>query len=271
MIKAVLIEDEKLLRKELSLTTPWNKLGCELLGEAENGLDGLELILRIKPHIIITDIRMPGMDGLTMIQKAQSKEYHPKVILLTGHSDFEYARKALRLGVIEYLLKPIDDSELYSLLKQTVQDVRSDIAHNSINENLEIQKNSSSSFFNPNSRTYLNGNCDNYVQQAVEYIQANFSNDIALQDTSHHLGISSGYLSHIFKKSTGYTFLGYITLFRIRHSLMLLKEQNLQVSDVAYKCGFQDPGYFIQLFRRHTGVTPGKYKTGITLTPGFKE
>ncbi len=262
MIKAVIIEDEKLLRKELILTTPWNQLGCELLGEAENGLDGLTLILRIKPHIIITDINMPGMDGLTMIQKAQSKEYQPKVILLTGHSDFEYARKALRLGVIEYLLKPIDDSELYSLIKKTVENIASKNDYDQISEKFGVQE-----IF----RTQLNGNSDHYIQQAVEYIQTNFNSDISLQDSSHHLGISPGYLSHIFKKSTGYTFLEYITLFRIRHSLLLLKEQNLQVSDVAYKCGFQDPGYFIQLFRRHTGVTPGKYRTGITPTPESKE
>jgi len=262
MIKAVLIEDEKLLRKELILTTPWNQLGCELLGEAENGLDGLALILRIKPHIIITDINMPGMDGLTMIQKAQSKEYQPKVILLTGHSDFEYARKALRLGVIEYLLKPIDDSELYSLIKKTVEDITSKNDYDQISEKFSVQE-----IF----RIQLNGNSDHYIQQAVEYIQTNFNSDISLQDSSHHLGISPGYLSHIFKKSTGYTFLEYITLFRIRHSLLLLKEQNLQVSDVAYKCGFQDPGYFIQLFRRHTGITPGKYRAGITLTPESKE
>ena len=262
MIKAVLIEDEKLLRKELILTTPWNQLGCELLGEAENGLDGLALIHRIKPHIIITDINMPGIDGLTMIQKVQSRDYQPKVILLTGHSDFEYARKALRLGVIEYLLKPIDDSELYSLIKRTVENIRSNNDHVQISEKFEIQQ---------NSRTRLKGNSDHYIQQAVEYIQRNFNYDISLQDSSQHLGISPGYLSHIFKKSTGYTFLEYITLFRIRHSLILLKEQNLQVSDVAYKCGFQDSGYFIQLFKKHTGVTPGKYRTSIHLTHESKE
>lgn len=257
MIKAVLIEDENLLRKELILTTPWNQLGCELLGEAENGLDGLELILRIKPHIIITDIKMPGMDGLTMVQKAQSKDYQPKVILLTGHSDFEYARKALRLGVIEYLLKPIDDSELYSLIKKTVKNIRSNNDYVQISKKFEIQK---------NPRTRLNGNSDHYIQQAVKYIQKNFNYDISLQDSSHHLGISPGYLSHIFKKSTGYTFLEYITLFRIRHSLILLKEQHLQVSDVAYKCGFQDSGYFIQLFKKHTGVTPGQYRKRLPLS-----
>ncbi|MCK4543084.1 MAG: response regulator [Spirochaetales bacterium] len=265
MIKVVIVEDEKLLRRELSLTTPWEELGCELLGEAENGLEGLQLIKRIRPHIIITDIRMPGLDGLTMIKKAQSNNYHPQALLLTGYSDFEYAREALRLGVIDYILKPVDDAQLYILLKQIAQKVRDYIVHNEAAGNFDILKESSHSAFNEYFKPHGSNITDNYVQQAVDFIHANYQSDIALQDTSEHLKISPGYLSHLFKNYTGYTFLRYLTLFRLRQSMLFLKEQHLQISEVAYKSGFQNPGYFIQLFRRHTGVTPGQYRKGLPL------
>lgn len=263
MIKVVIVEDEKLLRRELSLTTPWEELGCELLGEAENGLEGLQLIKRVRPHIVITDIKMPGMDGLTMINKARNNNYNPQVVLLTGYSDFEYARKALRLGVIDYILKPVDDTQLYTLLRQIAEKIRDYIAHNEAAGSFDMPKESSLSAFNEYFKLHGSNAADNYVQYAINYIHANYQSDIALQDTSEHLKISPGYLSHLFKEYTGYTFLRYLTLFRLRQSMLFLKEQHIQISEVAYKSGFINPGYFIHLFRRHTGVTPGQYRKGL--------
>ncbi len=265
MIKVVIVEDEKLLRRELTLTTPWEELGCDLLGEAENGLEGLQLIKRVRPHIVITDIRMPGLDGLTMIKKARDNNYHPQVVLLTGYSDFEYARKALRLGVIDYILKPVDDAQLYTLLKQIAEKVRDYIAHNEAVGSFDIPKDSSLSTFNEYFNLHVSNVADNYVQHAIDYIHANYQSDIALQDTSGHLKISPGYLSHLFKEYTGYTFLRYLTLFRLRQSMLFLKEQHIQISEVSNKSGFINPGYFIHLFRRYTGVTPGQYRKGLPL------
>ncbi len=263
MIKVVIVEDEKLFRRELSITTPWEELGCELMGEAENGLEGLKLIKRVRPHIVITDIRMPGLDGLDMIKTARNNNYHPQVILLTGYSDFEYARSALRLGVIDYILKPVDDTQLYTLIKQIVQRIKNYIAHNEAAESFDILKGSRLSLFNEYFKPHGNNVVDRYVQLAIDYIHANYQTDIALHDTSEHLKISAGYLSRMFKECTGYTFLKYLTLFRLRQSILFLKEPHLQVGEIAYKSGFVNPGYFIQIFRRYTGVTPGQYRKGL--------
>jgi len=263
VVKVVIVEDEKLLRRELSLTTPWEELGCELLGEAENGLKGLLLIKRVRPHIVITDIRMPGLDGLNMIKKARNNNYHPQVILLTGYSDFEYARSALRLGVIDYILKPVDDEQLYTLLRQIVQRIEDYIVNNENTEGFNILKGSRLSLFNEYFKPHGNNVVERYVQLAIDYIHTNYQTDIALHDTSEHLKISAGYLSRMFKECTGYTFLRYLTLFRLRQSILFLKDQHFQISEIAYKSGFLNPGYYIQLFRRHTGVTPGQYRKGL--------
>ena len=262
MIKVVIVEDEEMLRRELSLTTPWEELGCVLLGEAENGLKGLELIEKIKPHIVISDIKMPGLDGLSMIKKARKFNFHPQVILLTGYSDFEYAREALRLGVIDYVLKPIDDDRLHRLIKETAQKISDYNAHNEAVEHFDIRQKSRLSIFNEYLRSYEINPENGHIRHAINYIHKYYQSDIALQDTSDSLKLSPGYLSHMFKESTGYTFLKYLTLYRLRRSMLFLKEQHLHINEIAHKSGFLNTGYYIQLFRQHTGITPGQYRKG---------
>ena len=264
MIKVVLVEDEEYLRKELALTTPWRELGCTLMGEAVNGDEGLELILKIRPELVITDIRMPGTDGLEMLDIADRllSDEKPAAILLTGHSDFEYARKGIKLGVRDYLLKPVDDEEFYSLIKRTAAEIEQKLTLEKTSEGLALYEQSRIARF----REYgpLNGGDqkDEYVRRAVEYICSNFSRDIAISDAARELGITPAYLSRLFKSRTGYTFLEYLTCYRLRKALKLLRDPSLRINEVAYKTGFRDHGYFSQLFRRYMGVSPGRYRNG---------
>lgn len=104
------------------MTTPWEKYNCKVIGEAENGLAGIELISRLKPDIVFTDIRMSGLNGLAMIQKAQ-EFVDSEFVIISGYNEFDYAKKAIALGVREYLLKPIDDLELEKVLERLVREI----------------------------------------------------------------------------------------------------------------------------------------------------
>ena len=117
MYKVILVEDETLLRRGLLMTTPWQQLNMEVVGEAATGTEGLALIERVHPDIVMTDIRMPGMDGLAMIRAAEP-EGAGAYIVLTGFGEFQLAREALQLGVCDYLLKPVDDEELVAALRR---------------------------------------------------------------------------------------------------------------------------------------------------------
>ena len=115
MLRCIIAEDERILRKGLILTTDWKSLDCEVVGEAENGLEALDLFKTKKPDLLITDIRMPLMDGLELIEKCRplhSADY----IIMSGYSDFSYAKKAIHLGVSEYILKPLDEEELFDAI-----------------------------------------------------------------------------------------------------------------------------------------------------------
>lgn len=117
MYRVLIVEDEIILRKGLMLTVPWQNYQCEVIEAAKNGQEGLELALKHRPDIIISDIKMPLLTGIEMIEEIE-KHYQPAVIFITAFNEFEYARKAVSLSSVEYLLKPFDDEQFDSALKK---------------------------------------------------------------------------------------------------------------------------------------------------------
>lgn len=120
MYRIVLIDDEPQIRKGLSTLIPWEEYGIELAGEADNGLSAIELIKLLHPHIVIADIRMPFMDGLDLLEHAKQFVSPPKFIMLSGFDQFEYVRRAMRLGAQNYLLKPVDPTELKTTIAEII-------------------------------------------------------------------------------------------------------------------------------------------------------
>ena len=106
MLKVVVVEDEELVRKGIVLTVDWAGAGCAVVGEAANGEEGLEVIRRYRPDLIVTDIRMPKLDGIEMLRRLREEGNRAHVVFLTAYSDFSYAQSALKLGAADYLLKP---------------------------------------------------------------------------------------------------------------------------------------------------------------------
>jgi YesN/AraC family two-component response regulator len=114
MYRVLIIDDEYLYREALKSTIPWQSLGCQVIGEAENGKQGLEKIVSLKPDIIIADINMPQMDGLSMVKEIKNLSLDSSIIMLTGFAELDYARTAIKYGVDSFCLKPIDDDEIIS-------------------------------------------------------------------------------------------------------------------------------------------------------------
>lgn len=117
MYKLLLVDDEEEERKGILNKIEWQKCGYEVVGEAENGIEALEIAEKIVPDVVITDIKMPFIDGLTLCQKLREKYPNVKLVILTGFDQFEYAQRAIKLDVVEYILKPISSKELTEVLK----------------------------------------------------------------------------------------------------------------------------------------------------------
>lgn len=124
MFKVLIIDDEPIIRKGLKNIINWKNYGCEVCGEAADGLDGSELIKKLLPDIIITDIKMPEIDGLSMLREIKDTVPGCKIIILTGHRDFDYVHEALKIGAFDFLLKPSKIEELTSVIARAVKELK---------------------------------------------------------------------------------------------------------------------------------------------------
>lgn len=128
MIRVMIVEDEPVIRMGIAKVLPWEDVECEVVALAENGVDGLKKAEDTNPQLVISDIRMPKMDGLTMVEELVSRYPDIQVILLTGYKEFEYAKKAIEFGVSDYILKPVDQDELFRVVKEQVEKIRRSMA-----------------------------------------------------------------------------------------------------------------------------------------------
>ena len=119
----LIVDDEYLVRRGVRETIDWQAIDVEIVGEATNGKQGLEAALRLRPDVIFTDIRMPVMDGLEMIEKLKEADYDGAIIIYNGYQDFEYARKALEFGVVTYLLKPFNNQDLVNKVREALAEL----------------------------------------------------------------------------------------------------------------------------------------------------
>lgn len=120
MIKTIIVDDEYYAREGMKKTIPWNSLECEICGEADNALKAIEVAKLYKPELIITDINMPGIDGISMSQEIKKYLPNSKFIIITGYDDFQYARRAIKMNALDFILKPIDYEELINAIKNAV-------------------------------------------------------------------------------------------------------------------------------------------------------
>lgn len=137
MIKVVIVDDEKMIRDGLVYTMPWDELQIEVVGSAGNGRAALDIIREKKPNLVFTDIRMSEMDGIELLQVLKQEMPNVKVVILSGYDDFQYAQKALKLGALDYLVKPVNADELIKLLEDFKKSVKSDIDADIIKLNLQ--------------------------------------------------------------------------------------------------------------------------------------
>ncbi len=259
MLKVAVIEDENLARKGLILTTPWEKLGCEVVGEAINGLEGLRLVKRCQPDIVLTDIRMSGLNGLKMIRRLR-QSCQAEFIIISGYSEFEYAQQAVSLGVKEYLLKPVRPEKLHQVIRGVVQSIREQKNLRKLQNGLENVQESKVMLF----KEYLlrdEIDCkEHYVRSAIDYIRVNYQRNISIAEVVGHLHICKSYLFRIFKAETNYTFIEYLTYYRVKKAIELLKDKTVKIYEIANLVGYNDYRYFSAIFKRYVGLNPSEFK-----------
>lgn len=246
MFKVCVIEDEIIIRRGLIDSIDWTVLQCEVVGEASNGAEGYKLIGRIKPDIIILDINMPVMDGIEMLSHLPSYLY--SVIIVSGHSEFQYAKKAIEYGVSEYLLKPVDHEELIAAILRAKEDLVMKRAYMRSKEELSYEKFVALEQHRPVDSITLN--------LALDYISEHFHEKISMLDLTRITGKSSTSINKRFQKELNTSFSDYLTRFRMQQAIELIKTLEYHLYEVAEMTGYSDYKYFNQVFKRTLKVSP---------------
>lgn len=230
MKEALIVEDEAIISQGLSVLLE-KVFGGFQVTVARSGEEGLACVRQRLPHLIITDIRMGGMDGLTFISKVRQITEEVPIIILSGHSDFDYVRTALRFGIADYLLKPVNRTELSESISKLFK--------SSENAKLETSKK---------------------VKKILKYIEDQLSQEITLKQIADHVDLHPQYIGQLFKSELDQTFTDYVKEERLKRAKKLLKESQLKVYEVAHLSGFKSPKHFMTIFKQEVNMTPIQYR-----------
>lgn len=241
MYKVLLVDDEKYIFKGLEAGIDWSSLNVTEVFTAQSGEAALALIDEKLPDVVVTDIRMPGMNGLELIQAAKAKYPNMPFIILSGYPDFAYAQKAMQYGVFRYLLKPFDLNELTECIRMAIATL-SPATDDSLKEQI---LNSS----NPT------------INAIIEFIDDNLEKELSVEMLSTSFGLTPNYLSALFKKETEEGIVEHITRLRMEKACDMLKNTDYKVQYICAAVGINDYFYFSKLFKRYMQMTPTGYRS----------
>lgn len=252
MIKVLIVEDEDFIRKGLIGTFDWISCECIIVGEAENGIEGLKKIEELRPEVVITDIKMPKMSGIDMIKKAR-EICDFETLILSSYNDFDYAKQAIDLRVVDYILKPIDDEYLKNSLIKVKKILDEKQLFNKLKGTIKDIK--SISIIDPENYT-SNALKDKYTEKIIDYVLKNYNKKVSIDEFSDKYNISTSYLSRQFKQQTGHTFHEFLNKYRIQKSIELLDSGKYKVYEVSYMVGFSEYKHFSTVFKKYMKYSP---------------
>lgn len=249
MFKIMIVDDEVLERKALKVILSDLK-GAEIVAEACNGREAIEFDKKYNPDLVIMDVKMPGFDGCKAAEIIKGNSPDKIIIMITAHDDFDLVRKALVLGVNDYILKPVRPKELINTLRNIIVNFK-------INEDeKEVEKYTDNKCIISEEVSDIN----RPIENAIDYIDKNFKENISLDMIASVCNLSPCYFSKLFKKEIGVNYTTYINNKKIDYAKKILETTDMPILNLSIDLGFEDCGYFIRVFKKIEGVTPKKYR-----------
>ncbi len=251
-MKLMIVEDEKLIREQLAKGVPWSEYGLMVVGTAANGEEALPIARKLCPDIVLTDIRMPKMDGLALLERIMRERPSTPVIMLTAYDDFHYVQQALRRGAFDYVLKIAPTRELIKTVLRAREKIEG--------EERQLRGLKREQALLARGEDSGAPGAEAVIRRVKRYMLENCGLELSLTSVAEAVGLSASYLSALFKSETGEGFSEYALKVRMEKAKELLDAPGSRVRDVARLVGYQDEKYFASLFKRAFGVTPSQYK-----------
>ena len=240
MISVYIADDEVWITLGLQKLLQKTKYDIWVAGTANNGLMAKEEIAMFKPDVIFTDIRMPGLSGLELLQAIPEVSPDSKVVIITGFAEFSYAKEAVQHHAFDYLLKPIKEEDLQRVMTAILK------------ERGETEDEEKQEPVN-----------DRMIDSVVADIRDHYMEDISLTSLAAKYNVSMGSLSKMIKDHLQLNFSDYIASLRIQRAKELLSDETLSIQEIAEIVGYNDYFYFTKVFKKIEGISPSKYRKEI--------
>ncbi|WP_010236500.1 response regulator transcription factor [Clostridium arbusti] len=253
MYSILLVDDEKLQREALKIILENFIEDIEIIGEARNGTEAIEVDEKLNPDIIFMDIKMPGLDGIKASEIIKRKNQNKIIIMVTAYDNFNLVRKSLVLGVNDYILKPFKNRELLEILNTQINNLK--INREKIKENYTLNFR-----VNNEEKVRIGSGTNKVLEPALKYIEENYREEISLEKIAHITNLSVYYFSRLFKKQMGISFITYISRYKMDKAKELLENTDIPIVNIAAELGYYECGYFTKVFKKITGTTPSKYR-----------
>ena len=216
---------------------------------AFNGIECTGIIKKYSVDLLITDIRMPGADGIELVKFVRSINSKTKILVISAYEDFNYAKQLIPYGVMEYIVKPIKVNHILAKIKSVIEEKNKIPEVQSIGgSDMELE------LRNENYHT------KDLIKGAKAHIRQNLYNPVSLTDVADYLHVNKSYLSTVFKNETGENISNYINNEKVKEAKKLLLETEQPVNEIAEKLGYSTTKYFIEKFSKSVGITPAKYR-----------
>lgn len=252
MYKVIIIDDEDIIVEGLKKVVDWEKYDCQVVATASDAITGAQAIQANKPDILFTDIKMPNMDGLTMLAGLKGQFPGMQITVLTGYRDFEYATRAIHIGVTRFLLKPSKMNELEEALQVMTENLKK--SHEGAAQTKEKpaedlqESNSANSFI---------------VRSALKYMEQHYAEKLTLTEVAEKTYVSQWYLSKLLNKYTDKSFCDLLNQTRIKKAEKLLLDPSLKIYEVSEMLGFNDVTHFSRIFKKVEQMSPNEYRNAI--------
>ena len=197
--------------------------------------------------MIISDIKMPGMDGIELIKRVREEKLPAEVAIISGYSDFEYARAGLKYGCTDYLIKPVDEEELITCLEM-VKEKLDNLHGEALSEETEEEGYRSEG---------------RLLKEILQYIKDNYRT-VTQQQLAEEFGMSISSVSQMIKKRTGKSYSDHLLEIRICKAQELLRLTNESIEDISEKVGYSDYFYFLKVFKKATGISPSVFRRNLS-------